>query len=88
MVSTYVPCPDIRQVITPDLKSPAAGTSGALLLVDLSGGNARIGGSALAQCFSQLGDSTPDMEDTEMFKRAFNTIQSLIVGRNYITKYV
>lgn len=79
-MSTYAPCPDIRKKITPDLKSPALGQKGCLLLIDLSGGKMRLGGSALAQCFKQLGDSPPDMDDAKLLSRAFNATQKLIKG--------
>lgn len=55
VVSTYAPCPDVRKVVTPDLKAPALGKKGVLLYVDLSAGKSRLGGSALAQAFRQLG---------------------------------
>ncbi|KAK4887655.1 hypothetical protein RN001_003926 [Aquatica leii] len=78
VVSTYAPCPDVRKVVTPDLKVPAMGKSGTLLLVDLSDGKNRLGGSALAQCFNQLGDDVPDMENVETLKHAFMATQRLI----------
>ncbi len=43
----------------------------------------RLGGSALAQCFSQIGNECPDMEDPEMFVKTFTLIQDLI-GSKYI----
>ena len=47
------------------------------MFVDLSGGHARLGGSALAQTFKQLGDVTPDC-DTALLKRAFRATQRLL----------
>lgn len=55
VVSTYAPCPDVRKVITPDLKVPSMGKKGVLLFVDLSNGYSRLGGTALAQAYKQLG---------------------------------
>lgn len=78
VVSSYAPCPDVRQVITPDLKAPG---ESCLLLVDLSG-RVRLGGSALAQCFTQLGDDSPDVDDPNLLTRAFTTTQDLIIS-NY-----
>lgn len=78
VVSTYAPCPDIRQKITPDLKSPIMGQKGCLLLVDLSGGKLRLGGSAFAQCFKQLGDCPSDLDDCKLLSRAFAATQKLI----------
>ncbi|KAK8812642.1 hypothetical protein WA556_004216 [Blastocystis sp. ATCC 50177/Nand II] len=60
-------CPDISLTVTPDIKH--AGRS-SLVFVDLSGGHARLGGSAQAQTFKQLGDMKPDC-DTALLKRAF-----------------
>ncbi|KAF5279822.1 hypothetical protein FQA39_LY18225 [Lamprigera yunnana] len=78
VISTYAPCPDVRKVITPDLKAPSIGKTGTLLLIDLSNGKNRLGGSALAQCFNQLGDEVPDIEKVETFKNAFIATQQLI----------
>lgn len=78
VVSTYAPCPDVRKVVTPDLKAPAMGKTGTLLYVDLSNGKSRLGGSALAQCFNQLGNDVPDVDDVETFKNAFIATQELI----------
>ncbi|XP_067125117.1 phosphoribosylformylglycinamidine synthase isoform X2 [Centruroides vittatus] len=76
VVSIYAPCPDITAVITPDFKCPNG--KGHLLYIDLSSGKGRLGGSALAQCFNQLGDKTADLEDVELLKIGFEVTQSLI----------
>lgn len=78
MVSTYAPCPDVRKVVTPDLKAPSMGKSGRLLFVDLSNGDNRLGGSALAQVFGQLGNESPDVHCAKTFANAFNATQKLI----------
>nr|XP_050865462.1 phosphoribosylformylglycinamidine synthase [Vespula vulgaris] len=78
VVSCYAPCPDIRQVITPDLKAPSAGKEGHLIYVDLSNGKSRIGGTALAQVYKQLGNDTPTVENAILIKNAFNATQKLI----------
>jgi phosphoribosylformylglycinamidine synthase len=74
VIAPYAVMPDVRQKITPDLK----GEGNVLILVDLSGGHARLGGSALAQAFSQLGDEAPDLEDVSTLGQAFVGIQGLI----------
>lgn len=53
---------------------------GTLLHVDLSNGNHRLGGSALAQCYQQLGDSVPDLDQPALLVAAFETTQQLIAG--------
>jgi len=75
VVSAYVTCPDITKTVTPDLKLPG---SGRLLYVDLGDGKQRLGGSALAQVFEQVGDESPDIEDVGMLGRAFSVVQQLI----------
>lgn len=81
MISTYVPCEDVRLVITPDLKGPRQNLESCLLFVDLSGGQRRLGGSALAQCYGQLGNNGPDLDDPNMLKKAFKVIQKLIKSK-------
>lgn len=80
VVSCYAPCPDVRRIVTPDLKAPATGRQGHLLFVDLSCGKNRLGGTALSQVYNQLGDDTPDVEDAQAFKAAFNATQHLIAN--------
>ncbi|KAM9609502.1 phosphoribosylformylglycinamidine synthase isoform 3-T3 [Morphnus guianensis] len=79
VVSAYAVCPDITATVTPDLKCPDG--KGALLWVQLSPGRHRLGGSALAQVFSQLGDACPDLEDPEVLAAAFRVTQRLIEER-------
>jgi phosphoribosylformylglycinamidine synthase len=75
VVSSYVTCPDITQTVTPDLKLPG---EGRLLYIDLANGQRRMGGSALAQVFGQIGDEPPDLDDPRLLRRAFETVQGLI----------
>ncbi|XP_076232300.1 phosphoribosylformylglycinamidine synthase [Calliopsis andreniformis] len=78
VVSCYAPCPDIRRVVTPDLKAPAAGRCSCILFVDLSNGQNRIGGTALAQVYKSLGNDVPDIQSADALKNAFNATQKLI----------
>jgi phosphoribosylformylglycinamidine synthase len=77
VVSAYATCPDITQTVTPDLELPG---EGRLLYVDLAAGRHRLGGSALAQVYGQIGDAVPDVEDAALLERAFNVVQQLIAG--------
>ena len=70
----------MRLVVTPDFKLPADNKKGSILLVDLGQGSARLGGSALAQCYQQIGNSVPDMDDPLLLTKAFNVTQELIKG--------
>jgi phosphoribosylformylglycinamidine synthase len=75
VISAYVTCPDINKTVSPDLKLPGVGR---LLYIELGGGRHRLGGSALAQVFGQVGDEAPDLDDAELLKRAFDAVQDLL----------
>jgi phosphoribosylformylglycinamidine synthase len=77
VVSLYCTCPDITLTVTPDLKLP----DGVLLHVDLAAGKRRLGGSALAHAYGQIGEETPDMDNVPMFKAAFEVTQKLVQER-------
>lgn len=70
----YAPIPDITRKVTPDIKKPGKSRLG---LIDLGMGKNRLGGSAYAQSFNQLGNETPDI-DPELLRNAFNAIQQMI----------
>jgi len=75
IVSAFAPATDIRRTLTPQLRTEVGET--LLLLVDLGAGKNRLGGSALAQVFSQLGDAPPDLDDPARLKGLFAAIQEL-----------
>jgi len=75
VISAYAPMPDITRVVTPDIKMPGQSD---ILYIDLSYGNARLGGSALAQVYGQIGNESPDVDDPEMLKKAFLAVQKLL----------
>ncbi|TNM87451.1 hypothetical protein fugu_005672 [Takifugu bimaculatus] len=79
VISAYAVCPDITATVTPDLEDPDG--KGVLLWVPVSPGCHRLGGSAVAQCYSQLGDRCPDMDHPELLTACFNTTQSLVQDR-------
>ncbi|QCD98508.1 phosphoribosylformylglycinamidine synthase [Vigna unguiculata] len=75
VISVYVTCPDITKTVTPDLKLR---DEGVLLHIDLSKGKRRLGGSALAQAFDQVGDECPDLDDVPYLKKVFEGVQDLL----------
>ncbi|GLT75444.1 hypothetical protein SLA2020_471690 [Shorea laevis] len=75
VISAYVTCPDITKVATPDLK---LGDDGILLHIDLAKGKRRLGGSALAQVFDQIGNECPDLDDVPYLQRVFEAVQDLL----------
>src|SRR2546430_11230686 len=75
VVSAFAPMEDARATLTPQLRTDCGDTE--LLLVDLGRGRNRLGGSILAQVFSQLGDECPDVDDPALLKAFFSSIQNL-----------
>lgn len=67
---------DIRRTVTPQLRLDKGDSH--LLLIDLGHGQNRLGGSALAQVYRQLGDVAPDVDSPELLKGFFNATQQLI----------
>ena len=61
--------PDVRRTLTPQLRTDMGETE--LLLVDLGRGRNRLGGSALAQVYGQLGDRPPDLDEPGLLRAFF-----------------
>ena len=73
IVSAFAPVIDVRRTLTPVLQQVPS----RLLLADLGDGKARLGGSALAQCFGQLGDQCPDLDDASALAGALRATAAL-----------
>lgn len=78
VISPYAAIPDVRRVITPDIK-PDENTS--LIYIDLGAGKNRMGGSALAYAYGQLGDECPDIDDIITLHNFFTAIQTMIANK-------
>jgi phosphoribosylformylglycinamidine synthase len=74
IVSAFAAIADARRVMTPQLRTDVASV---LLLVDLGNGKNRLGGSALAQVYGQLGNVAPDVDDPAALAAFFATVQAL-----------
>ncbi len=72
IVTAFAPCSDARKTLTPQL---VADTDTVVLLFDLGCGKNRMGGSALAQVYKQIGDVAPDVDDARKLKAFFELIQ-------------
>ncbi len=75
IVSGFAPVTSIRRTLTPQLRTDAGETD--LILIDLAAGQNRLGGSALAQVYGQVGAVAPDLDDPEDIKAFFAVIQGL-----------
>jgi len=74
IVSAFAAVEDVRLSLTPQLVRKADTT---LLLIDLGRGQNRLGGSILAQTFSQIGEATPDVDSARDLKAFWDAIQTL-----------
>jgi len=75
IISAFAPVTDARATLTPQLRTDCGET--ALVLVDLGGGQCRLGGSALAQAYGALGNEAPDVNQVMELKQYFSVIQKL-----------
>ncbi|MGI9275996.1 MAG: phosphoribosylformylglycinamidine synthase [Endozoicomonas sp.] len=76
VISAFAPVTDIRKTVTPQLRTDLGDT--CLLLVDLGRDQNRLGGSALAQVYGQIGDQAADVSSAEDLKSFFQAIQQLL----------
>jgi len=67
---------DVRKTVTPQLRNDQGDSE--LILIDLGQGKNRLGASALAQVYKQLGDKCPDLDDAALLGGFYNGLQSLV----------
>jgi phosphoribosylformylglycinamidine synthase len=75
IISAFARVTDCRKTLTPQLRTDQGDTD--LILIDLGKGRNRLGGSALAQVYKQVGHHAPDLDDAPTFKAFFAAIQTL-----------
>jgi len=73
IITSFAPVRNVGKTLTPQLQLDEASQ---LILIDLGQGNNRLGASALAQVYNQIGDETPDIQASTL-KRFFAAIQKL-----------
>jgi len=76
IISAFARVEDVRKTVTPQLRTDKG--QSRLLLVDLGEGNNRLGATALAQVYAQLGDKPADVVNADTLKNFFNTMQDLV----------
>ncbi|MFL1404659.1 phosphoribosylformylglycinamidine synthase [Marinobacter sp. M1N3S26] len=75
IISGFAPVTDVTRTLTPQLRRDQGDTD--LILIDLAAGQNRLGGSALAQVYGQMGAVAPDVDDPEDIKAFFAVVQGL-----------
>ena len=75
IVSGFAPVSDVRRTLTPQLRCDRGDSD--LILIDLGKGANRLGASALAQVYRQLGHQGPDLDDPTALRHFFEAIQEL-----------
>jgi phosphoribosylformylglycinamidine synthase len=75
VVTGFAPVTDAMATLTPQINLEQEESD--LILIDLGNGQNRIGGSALAQVYGQVGNECPDVDDPEDIKAFFEVIQGL-----------
>ena len=76
VISAFAPVSDVNNTLTPQLQGDIENNT--LLLLDLSGGQQRLACSALAQVYQQVGQETPDVDDSRLLRDGFQAIQQLM----------
>ena len=75
IVSAFAPVADVRRTLTPQLDTTVSDS--LLLLIDLSGGRQRLGGSALAMSFGRFGGPAADLDDPKRLTGFFQAQRAL-----------
>ena len=75
VISAFAMVQDAGKTLTPELDRGKEETE--LVLIDLGVGRNRLGASALAQVFGQVGDTAPDLDQPSHLKQFFAAIRTL-----------
>ncbi|EOX4262641.1 phosphoribosylformylglycinamidine synthase [Vibrio cholerae] len=76
IITAFARVEDIRKTVTPQLRTDLGETS--LILIDLGNGQNRLGATALAQVYKQLGDKPADVDNAVQLKGFFDAVQTLV----------
>ncbi len=78
VITAFARIEDVRKTITPQLRTDKGNTS--LVLIDLGNGKNRMGATALAQVYKQLGDKPADVDNAAQLKGFYEGIQILVAN--------
>ena len=82
VISAFAPVVDVRQTLTPQLRTNSSLTD--LILLDLGNGKNRLGGSILAQVYNELGDTPADLDSGAQLKGFFNAMQASLAANDLL----
>ncbi|OOF81200.1 phosphoribosylformylglycinamidine synthase [Rodentibacter caecimuris] len=82
VISAFARVEDVRKTVTPQLRTDKGASR--LLLIDLGEGKNRLGATALAQVYKQLGDKPADVENAGALKHFFEAMQTLVAERKLL----
>jgi len=77
IISAFTAVADVRKHVTPQL---SAAVGNELMLIDLSSGKMRMGGSILYQVQNQMGVESPDLDDANQLVKLFNFMNEAIAA--------
>ncbi|KAJ7140922.1 CobB/CobQ-like glutamine amidotransferase domain-containing protein [Mycena epipterygia] len=76
IVTAFAPVKDVGRTWTPQLSTEVEGPT-ILVFFDFGAGKTRLGGSALAQVFHEIGSEAPDVDDPALLKAFFQGSQAI-----------
>jgi phosphoribosylformylglycinamidine synthase len=80
IISAAGNCIDIQKVVEPVLQNDG----GSIYYINLSQDEFKLGGSSFAQTQNKIGSDAPTIKDAAFFKKAFNSIQDLILDNQIL----
>ncbi|NRF15671.1 phosphoribosylformylglycinamidine synthase [Vibrio coralliilyticus] len=78
IITAFARVEDVRKTITPQLRTDKGDTS--LVLIDLGNRQNRLGATALAQVYKQLGDKPADVDNAAQLKGFYEGVQALVAN--------
>lgn len=83
VITAFSRVTDVRQHVTPQLQ-PGDSADQQLFLLDLGRGQNRLGGSALAQVYRQLGHTSADLDAPQDLQGFFDVVQALVAEQQLL----
>ncbi|ODQ54166.1 phosphoribosylformylglycinamidin [Saitoella complicata NRRL Y-17804] len=87
VITAFTMVENVHKTWTPQLQRPEIVGKTSLVLVDLAAGKQRLGGSAVAQVFGQVGNEAPDVESAQVLKGFFEAVRELHKSDDLVLAY-